>query len=88
MIHYAKLVRWSTQLFHAYDEMAASTNDASGRKRKGKGFTLQEAVEVTTSEGSDAEEWEDELDECSGEEGSEYDNDGEFVPCVRVFIEK
>ena len=88
MVHRAKLVRWSTQLFHAHDEMAASTNDARGRRRNEKGFTLQEAVEVITSEGSDAEEREEESDECSGEEGSEFDNDGEFVPCVRVFIEK
>ena len=68
--------------------MAASTNDARGRRRNGKGFTLKEAVEVTTSEGSDVEEGEEESDECSGEEGSEFGNDGEFVPCVRVFIEK
>ena len=88
MVHRAKLVRWSTQLFHAHDEMAASTNDARGRRRNGKGFTLQEAVKIITSERSDVEEGEEESGECSGEEGSEYDSDREFVPYVRVFIEK
>ena len=88
MVHHAKLVRWSAQLFHVHDEMAASTNDARGRRRIGKAFTLQEAVEVTTSEGSDADEGEEELDECSGEEGSVFDNNGGFVPCIRVFIVK